>query len=87
MNSFKNYLINNKLFTREELRTLEPSENNFCNLCNKSCGSLLKLNECLNNTIICFNCFDNFHDNYYKNKKELFICLCCNKNIYTYDLI
>jgi hypothetical protein len=87
MNSFKKYLINNKLFTENELKTLEPSQNNLCKLCNYKTGSLVKLNECLNNQEICLNCFDNFHDNYHENKKELFICLCCNKEIYTYDII
>jgi hypothetical protein len=87
MNSFKKYLINNKLFTENELKTLEPSQNNLCKLCNYKTGSLVKLNECLNNQEICLNCFDDFHDNYHENKKELFICLCCNKEIYTYDII
>ena len=88
MNSLKKYLINNKLFTKNELKTLEPSQNNLCKLCNNNnTGSIVKLNECLNNQEICLNCFDDFHDNYHKNKKELFICLCCNKEIYTYDII
>lgn len=87
MNDLKDYLRKNKLFTENELRTLKESKTNICNLCNNNTGSLVKLNECTNNIIMCLNCFDDFHDNYYKNKKELFICICCNKEIFTYTIV
>lgn len=87
MNNLKEYLKNNNLFTEEQLKTLQPSQNNICKLCNLNTGTLVKLNECSNNKEMCLNCFDDFHDNYHKNKKELFICICCNKEIYTYTVI
>ena len=53
MNNLKEYLIKNKLFTDNELKTLQPSQNNFCKLCNNYVGTLVKLNECLNKQEIC----------------------------------
>lgn len=69
MNNLKEYLINNNLFTKEQLKTLQPYKNNICKLCNSNTGTLVKLNECYNNQEICLNCFDDFHDNYHENKK------------------
>jgi hypothetical protein len=90
MDNLKDYLKQNKLFTENELSTLQYANKNNCKLCNKICGSLVKLKECPNNSIICLNCLDNFYDNYHKDKsnnKELFKCLCCNIIIFNYDVI
>ena len=82
MNNLKEYLRNNKLFTEEELKTLQPSQNNILKLCNLKTGTLVKLNECSNNQEMCLNCFDDFHDNYHKNKKNyLFVYVVTKKYI------
>jgi hypothetical protein len=90
MNNLKKYLKQHKLFTEKELSTLQYANKNNCKLCNKICGSLVKLKECPNNSIICLNCLDNYYDNYNNNKNknnELFKCLCCDKMIFNYDII
>ena len=83
MDKIKIYL--KQWFSEKELSTLKPT-NNFCNNCKSSCGSLVQLNECINNKIICFNCLDNYYD--FSNSKEyLFICPCCNKKIIDYIIL
>jgi len=89
MEALKKYLLKNKLFTKNELKTLRESNINNCNMCLKKCGSIIKLNQCNKDTKICFECLDLLHDNYNieKNSKEIFKCLCCNNNIYDYTVI
>lgn len=86
MEDLKKYLLKNKIFNKTELKTLQYSKINNCNMCNKKCGELVKLTECNLKTIICYECMDNLHDNYNLNttNKELFKCLCCNNKIYNY---
>jgi len=87
MEDIKKFITDNKLFSKKEIETLKYSQKNKCYLCENVCGSLAKLNECKKNNIICLNCLDCFHDNYNKNNKELFICICCNNLIYSYEII
>lgn len=90
MEELKTYLLNNKIFSKKELETLECSQNNLCNICNNKCGELVKLTECDNNNIMCLNCLDLLYDNYNlnnKNNDELFKCICCEKKIYNYSII
>lgn len=82
----RNYLMNNKIFTKKELDTLAPSNINHCNMCNMSCGQLVELAECLNKTVICLQCLDDLHDNYHR-AEELFECICCNTKIFSYNLL
>lgn len=89
MDGLKNYLLNNKIFSKKELETLECSQKKLCNVCNNNCGELVKLIECDNNNIMCLNCLDLLYDNYNINNEnnELFKCLCCDKKIYNYSII
>lgn len=90
MDKLKTYLLNNKIFSKKELETLEYSQEKKCNICNNNCGKMAKLTECDNNSIMCLNCLDLFYDNYNLNKNnndELFKCICCKKNIFNYLII
>lgn len=89
MEELKKYLLINNIFTKTQLEKLEYSKINYCYMCNKNCGKLIKLNECNINNIICLNCLDILHDNYNLNNNniELFECLCCNNKIYNYTVI
>ena len=83
MDNIKLYL--NQLFSKKELSTLKPISN-FCSNCENTCGSLIQLNECTNNKIICLNCLDNYYDSFHS-KDYLFDCPCCNKKITDYIII
>jgi hypothetical protein len=90
MEQLKSYLRKNKIFTEKELKTLKESQINHCEMCNTDCGQIVKLNECLNKTIICLQCLDNLFDSYQIDKKnltELFTCICCDQKILSYEII
>lgn len=70
MEALKKYLSKNKLFTKNELKTLCESNINNCNMCLKKCGSIIKLNQCNKDTKICFECLDILNDNYNIEKKR-----------------
>ena len=83
MDKVKLYL--KQWFTEKELSTLKPT-NNYCSNCNTTCGTLVKLNECDNKKIICFNCLDNYYDSSIS-IDYLFDCPCCNKKIIDYTTL
>ncbi len=89
MEELKEYLLKNKIFTKKELKTLQQSKINQCNMCNKTCGQQIKLNECKNNIIICLECLDLLYDNYHLhyNDDKLFKCVCCEQMIESYEMI
>ena len=73
-----------KWFSRNELSTLKAI-NNICPHCNKECGTIVKLNECDNNIIMCFECLDTYYDSCDKN--YMFNCPCCENVINSYEII
>jgi len=88
----KNICKELKLFNEKTINTM-ISIINKCEQCDLYCGKLVKLNDCIcKNNILCFNCLDNYYDNYQKNKKSdkkdiLFICIKCKQKIKDYDIL
>ncbi len=73
-----------KWFSQKELKTLEVKANN-CPHCDKPTGTLVKLMECDNKIIMCFECLDMYNDSC--DKAYLFNCPCCGKEINDYLVV
>ena len=82
MENIKKNLL--KWFTNEELKTIKKNES-ICPYCKNKCGSFVKLEECKNKIIMCFNCLDMFNDSC--NEAYLFNCPCCDEKINDYIVI
>ena len=74
-----------KWFSKKELGTMR-NINNVCLLCKKQCGSMAKLNECVNHSIICLNCIDDWYDTNL-NTSCLFECPCCQQQIKDFEIV
>lgn len=82
METIKHHL--SKWFTEKELKSLEI-KTSICPLCNKNSGNLIKLIECKNKIIMCFQCLEMYNDSC--DKKYMFNCPCCDTEINDFIII